>query len=172
MEIVVNQANRLYTQVKPIVTGATISATLLDLSDNTTQNLGSLTEIPNTGLYYIDVNIPDLGEYAVVYSSDVNDNIAGIQAHRLNVVNLEDTLDDRLSVLKQCIEDNALTLQQIDTCTKLIKQGFYNRMIIDENTNELILYDDDSTTELFRFALKDVNGLPTSEKIFEIEKGQ
>lgn len=51
---------------------------------------------------------------------------------------------------------------------EIIRKALMNRMKVDEDTNQLIIYEDDGATELQRFNLFDLNGVPTSTTIFEV----
>lgn len=46
-------------------------------------------------------------------------------------------------------------------------QVLTGRWLLDENTNTMIFYDTDGTTPLFTFDMKDVNGNPAVQNVFE-----
>ena len=61
-------------------------------------------------------------------------------------------------------------IDKIDTietlCTYIKKLG-NNRMLIDENNNQMIIYDDDKVTPLVTFNLKDSAGVAAHQDVYE-----
>lgn len=57
--------------------------------------------------------------------------------------------------------------EEIETDQKLTRHFTVGRWIIDENTNQMIFYQEDNNTEIGRFNLKDRNGSASFEEVFE-----
>jgi len=99
----------------------------------------------DTGLYKVDVKI-DEGEYVFKISHPDLDNIY--------------TTD----IVKTPYD--GLTQEQHNALINM-KKATLNRTKIDENYNILTIYDDDGTTELFKFDLKDRLGNASVNEVFE-----
>lgn len=61
--------------------------------------------------------------------------------------------------------DNEIDTSLLDT----IRKALLNNMKVDKDTNKLIIYDDDGTTELFTYDLYDLDGSSTNDTIFRID---
>lgn len=57
--------------------------------------------------------------------------------------------------------------EEIETDQKITRHFTVGRWIIDENTNQMIFYQEDNSTEIGRFDLKDRNGAGSFEEVFE-----
>ena len=57
--------------------------------------------------------------------------------------------------------------EEIETDQKLTRHFTVGRWIIDESTNQMIFYQEDNSTELGRFNLKDRDGAASFEEVFE-----
>ena len=57
--------------------------------------------------------------------------------------------------------------EEVETDQKVTRHFTNGRWIIDENTNEMIFYQEDNTTEMARFDLKDKDGSATFQDVFE-----
>ena len=57
--------------------------------------------------------------------------------------------------------------EEIETDQKLTRHFTVGRWIIDENTNQMIFYQEDNSTEIGRFNLKDRDGAGSFEEVFE-----
>jgi len=57
--------------------------------------------------------------------------------------------------------------EEIETDQKITRHFTVGRWIIDENTNQMIFYQEDNSTEIGRFNLKDRNGGGSFEEVFE-----
>lgn len=106
----------------------------------------SLSQVVGTSTWRYIWSAPTLpiGQYFVEYSL--------VDTDHTEFVGTEDL----------AIQDFAL--QADVTLFKKLAQG---RWKIDEVTSTMTFYDDDGTTPLLSFALKDINGLPASVNVFE-----
>jgi len=123
-------------------------------------SLLSLTEI-GQGVYYLDFNFTSKGTYFGVFYEEGEAVSFGIW----RVVDIADTV--RTSI---CLPtDPANSLGKLLLETKGLVSQVYKietgrwRIV----TNQLILYDEDGVTPLFVFNLKDKQGQPTDENVFE-----
>jgi len=57
--------------------------------------------------------------------------------------------------------------EEIETDQKITRHFTVGRWIIDENTNQMIFYQEDNSTEIGRFDLKDRDGTGSFEEVFE-----
>lgn len=57
--------------------------------------------------------------------------------------------------------------EEIETDQKITRHFTVGRWIIDENTNQMIFYQEDNNTEIGRFNLKDRDGAGSFEEVFE-----
>ena len=57
--------------------------------------------------------------------------------------------------------------EEIETDQKITRHFTVGRWIIDENTNQMIFYQEDNSTEIGRFDLKDRDGAGSFEEVFE-----
>lgn len=167
--IVQNTTERIYFETLDPVQSAITNIDLEVIrSDGTTEVTVPMAELGSSGIYFADINLPNLGNYILrVVSPDV----LNPEAQHAVVIASTDSVIDVVKEVLTIVESIEITADNIDTCVQLMKKMCTNRMQIDETVNELIVYDDDSVTPLVRFPLRDVNGLPTSVNIFEALKG-
>ena len=64
-------------------------------------------------------------------------------------------------------EDLAIQDYALQADVELFKKLAQGRWKVDEVTSTMTFYDDDGTTPILTFALKDINGLPASVNVFE-----
>ncbi len=57
--------------------------------------------------------------------------------------------------------------EEVETDQKVTRHFTNGRWLIDENTHEMIFYQEDNTTEMARFDLKDKDGSATFQDVFE-----
>jgi hypothetical protein len=57
--------------------------------------------------------------------------------------------------------------EEVKIDQKMARYIHTGRWIVDENTNEMIFYQDDNTTEIARYALFDRNGKSSIQELFE-----
>lgn len=65
------------------------------------------------------------------------------------------------------VDANETKIDALQTSIDEISEILGGRWLIDESTNQLILYESDNTTEIMRFDLKDINGLATHINVYE-----
>jgi hypothetical protein len=74
------------------------------------------------------------------------------------------------SILWKVENTNIYASEEIKIDQKMARYIHTGRWIVDENNNQMIFYEDDNVTEVARYDLKDKNGNPTVESIFERTK--
>jgi len=74
------------------------------------------------------------------------------------------------SILWKVENTNIYASEEIKIDQKMARYIHTGRWIVDENNNQMIFYEDDNVTEIARYDLKDKNGNPTVESIFERTK--
>lgn len=62
---------------------------------------------------------------------------------------------------------NVYATEEVKIDQKMARYIHTGRWIVDENTNEMIFYQDDNVTEIARFALFDRNGVSSIDELFE-----
>ncbi len=62
---------------------------------------------------------------------------------------------------------NVYATEEIKMDQKMARFIHTGRWIIDENTNQMVFYEDDNVTEIARYDLKDRDGNPSIDEIFE-----
>ena len=62
---------------------------------------------------------------------------------------------------------NVFATEEIKIDQKMARYIHTGRWIVDENSNEMIFFQDDNTTEIARFALFDRNGNSSIDELFE-----
>ena len=158
----------LFQTIDPVQSNITITAEVVEVSTGTVVDFDVLSEIGNTGKYYVDFNFPTVGNFIVNFNSP---SIIDSESEHVEVIaSTEDTVELIKSVVST-LGNIEITIDNIDTCVEFLKKISTNRVLIDESVNELIIFEDDNTTPLLRFPLKDINGNPTSTSIFETLKG-
>lgn len=166
--VVENTNEKVYFEtLDPIQSGISITLEVLDSSGSTVLST-PMSEVATSGIYFADINLTTPGDYIMRF---VSANLSIVCNDHIKVIATATDINTLLTQILADIMQLSADLGEVDVCVKLIKKGFFNRMKIDETTNELILYDDDSTTELLKFELKDINGIATSANIYEVLKG-
>ena len=62
---------------------------------------------------------------------------------------------------------NVFATEEVKIDQKMARYIHTGRWMVDENTNEMIFYQDDNSTEIARYALFDRNGNSSIEELFE-----
>ena len=62
---------------------------------------------------------------------------------------------------------NIFATEEVKIDQKMARYIHTGRWIVDENTNEMIFYQDDNVTEIARYALFDRNGVSSIDELFE-----
>jgi len=62
---------------------------------------------------------------------------------------------------------NVYATEEVKIDQKMARYIHTGRWLVDENTNEMVFYQDDNTTEIARYALFDRNGVSSINELFE-----
>jgi hypothetical protein len=62
---------------------------------------------------------------------------------------------------------NVYATEEVKIDQKMARYIHTGRWLVDENTNEMVFYQDDNTTEIARYALFDRNGVSSIDELFE-----
>jgi len=62
---------------------------------------------------------------------------------------------------------NVYATEEVKIDQKMARYIHTGRWLVDENTNEMVFYQDDNSTEIARYALFDRNGVSSIDELFE-----
>lgn len=156
-------------KVYHVVSGAPVD--LLDWTDMTqigTSNVWKYDWEPSSlavGQYTIQYALQDM---AYAHFSGLEDLVVqdfALQTElETDISNLQTAIEGDITDLGDTLGAQLVALQADVTLLKKVARG---RWKIDDVLNQMIFYDDDGTTPLLTFDLKDINGLPSSVNVFE-----
>lgn len=166
--IVQNTTERIYFEtLEPKQSAIDITIDIID-SGGTVIFTSLMAELGSSGIYFVDITLATAGDYVMKFTSP---DLLNPESDHIVVVDSADSVIDVVKEILTILGQVQLTTENIDVCVAFMKKVCMNRVLIDETTNELIVFEDDSVTPLITFPLKDINGAPTSTSIFETLKG-
>lgn len=134
-------ANEIQIQLTNDYDGLTIEA---DIKNNIGQVLDTITLTDRTNAFFSgSVGTLAKGSYAITYRNGT-DIVGAGELHWDG--------------------SKEITFHDIEA----VRKGLLNNMKVDKDNNQLVIYEDDGTTEFERYDLFDLDGSPTNNDIYEI----
>lgn len=109
-----------------------------------------------SGIYQAPISFPDTFKGSVLWDTGVAFPTTYYATEQYNSEENNPNVDVILSMTTQ-----------ISSSVEIIRGMTEGRWYIDENTNKMFFYDKDNTTLIAEYNLKDKDGLPTVDAVFE-----